>query len=302
MAAVLSSDMDKTDKVVTLIDECNRMGLTVEPPDVNASQYMFTVSGPKSIRYGLGAIKGVGQAAVENMLEERNAHGPFRDLRDLCRRLDLNKVNRRVLEALIRSGAADSMGGMRYRSTLMHQLPAAMQAADQSTRAREAGQEDLFGLAEPVPAAATRVAAEADAKVMQETLPNGARPSASRASAKRWASISQVIRSPNTSVSCGRSPAGALRTLAARNRSGPGARKRATHGALRVATSPLPGWCWRSASAVDAPASSSTIAVAGSRSRCSRTSTSSSARWSPRTRSWSSRVACAGTTSSTIGA
>jgi DNA polymerase-3 subunit alpha len=174
MAAVLSSDMDKTDKVVTLIDECNRMGLTVEPPDVNASQYMFAVSGPKSIRYGLGAIKGVGQAAVENMLEERNGNGRFRDLRDLCRRLDLNKVNRRVLEALIRSGAADSMGGMRYRSTLMHQLPAAMQAADQSTRAREAGQEDLFGLAEPAPPAATRVAAEADAadaKVMQETLP-----------------------------------------------------------------------------------------------------------------------------------
>jgi DNA polymerase-3 subunit alpha len=174
MAAVLSSDMDKTDKVVTLIDECNRMGLTVEPPDVNASQYMFTVSGPKSIRYGLGAIKGVGQAAVENMLEVRNANGPFRDLRDLCRRLDLNKVNRRVLEALIRSGAADSMGGMRYRSTLMHQLPAAMQAADQSTRAKEAGQEDLFGLAEPAPAAAAPVTTEADdssARAMHETLP-----------------------------------------------------------------------------------------------------------------------------------
>jgi DNA polymerase III subunit alpha len=151
MAAVLSSDMDKTDKVVTLIDECNRMGLTVEPPDVNASQFMFTMSGPKSIRYGLGAIKGVGQAAVENMLEERNANGRFRDLRDLCRRLDLNKVNRRVLEALIRSGAADSMGGMRYRASLMHQLPAAMQAADQTTRAKAAGQEDLFGLAFPAP-------------------------------------------------------------------------------------------------------------------------------------------------------
>jgi len=147
MAAVLSSDMDKTDKVVTLIDECNRMGLAVEPPDVNASQYMFAMSGPKSIRYGLGAIKGVGQAAVENMLDERNAHGPFRDLRDLCRRLDLNKVNRRVLEALIRSGAMDSMGGMRFRSTLMHQLPSAMQAAEQTTRAKAAGQEDLFGLA-----------------------------------------------------------------------------------------------------------------------------------------------------------
>jgi DNA polymerase-3 subunit alpha len=153
MAAVLSSDMDKTDKVVTLIDECNRMGLTVEPPDINASQYMFTMSGPQSIRYGLGAIKGVGQAAVENMLDERNACGPFRDLRDLCRRLDLNKVNRRVLEALIRSGATDSMGGMRYRSSLMHQLPAAMQAAEQSTKAQAAGQEDLFGLfAAPAPA------------------------------------------------------------------------------------------------------------------------------------------------------
>jgi DNA polymerase-3 subunit alpha len=149
MAAVLSSDMDKTDKVVTIIDECNRMGLGVEPPDVNASQYMFAVSGPKSIRYGLGAIKGVGHAAVENMLAEREAHGPFRDLRDLCRRLDLNRVNRRVLEALIRSGACDSMGSMRNRATLMHQLPAAMQAADQSTRARQAGQTDLFGLAEP---------------------------------------------------------------------------------------------------------------------------------------------------------
>jgi DNA polymerase-3 subunit alpha len=148
MAAVLSSDMDRTDKVVTLIDECNRMGLAVEPPDVNASQYMFAVSGPKSIRYGLGAIKGVGQAAVENMIEERTMHGPFRDLRDLCRRLDLNKVNRRVLEALIRAGACDSLGGMRNRATLMHQLPVAMQAADQSTRARAAGQEDLFGLAD----------------------------------------------------------------------------------------------------------------------------------------------------------
>jgi DNA polymerase-3 subunit alpha len=156
MAAVLSSDMDKTDKVVTLIDECNRMGLKVEPPDINASQYMFTVSGPRAIRYGLGAIKGVGQAAVENMLHERETSGAFRDLRDLCRRLDLNKVNRRVLEALIRAGATDSMGGLRHRSTLMHQLAAAMQAADQSTRAKEAGQTDLFGLTvftTPAPAA-----------------------------------------------------------------------------------------------------------------------------------------------------
>jgi DNA polymerase-3 subunit alpha len=149
MAAVLSSDMDKTDKVVTIIDECNRMALAVEPPDVNESQYMFTVSGPKAIRYGLGAIKGVGQAAVENMLAERAAGGRFEDLRDLCRRLDLNRVNRRVLEALVRSGALDSLG--ENRATLMHQLPGAMQAADQTSRAKAAGQDDLFGLAEPAP-------------------------------------------------------------------------------------------------------------------------------------------------------
>jgi DNA polymerase-3 subunit alpha len=157
MAAVLSSDMDKTDKVVTLIDECARMGLAVEPPDVNVSQFMFAVSGPKAIRYGLGAIKGVGQAAVENMLAERAAGGPFRDLRDLCRRLDLNRVNRRVLEALIRSGAMDSLGP--NRATHMHQLPGAMQAAEQQSRAQAAGQDDLFGLAEPVaPVAANEVA------------------------------------------------------------------------------------------------------------------------------------------------
>jgi len=147
MAAVLSSDMDKTDKVVTIIDECNRMALEVEPPDVNESQYMFTVSGPKAIRYGLGAIKGVGQAAVENMLAERASGGRFGDIHDLCRRLDLNRVNRRVLEALVRSGALDSFG--ENRATLMHQLPGAMQAAEQSSRAAAAGQDDLFGLAQP---------------------------------------------------------------------------------------------------------------------------------------------------------
>jgi DNA polymerase-3 subunit alpha len=151
MAAVLSSDMDKTDKVVTLIDECARMGLAVEPPDVNASQFMFTVSGPKAIRYGLGAIKGVGEAAVESMLAERAAHGPYRNLRDLCRRLDLNRVNRRVLEALIRSGALDSLGA--NRATCMHDLPAALQAAEQHSRAQAAGQVDLFGLAAAAPTA-----------------------------------------------------------------------------------------------------------------------------------------------------
>jgi DNA polymerase-3 subunit alpha len=158
MAAVLSSDMDKTDKIVTIIDECSRMGLEVEPPDVNASQYMFTVSSPTAIRYGLGAIKGAGHAAVDALIAERAAAGPFRELRELCRRLDLNRVNRRVLEALVRSGALDSLG--ETRATLMHALPEAMQAADQDSRARAAGQVDLFGL----PEAAPRPDASADAR------------------------------------------------------------------------------------------------------------------------------------------
>jgi DNA polymerase-3 subunit alpha len=164
MAAVLSSDMDRTDKVVTLIDECARMELAVEPPDVNASEFMFTVSGARSIRYGLGAIKGVGQGAVEGMLAERAAQGPFRDLRDLCRRLDLNKVNRRVLEALIRAGALDSLGA--NRATHMQQLPAAMQAAEQHSRAQAAGQVDLFGLSAAAPAASE--AAEAAVEPLPE--------------------------------------------------------------------------------------------------------------------------------------
>src|SRR4051812_7859868 len=153
MSAVLSSDMDKTDKVVTLIDEARRMQLKVEPPDVNSSYFMFTVSGERSIRYGLGAIKGVGQSVVEMLVAEREANGAFRDLADLCRRSDQNRMNRRVLEALIRSGALDLIGA--NRATLMHALPAAMQLADQTIRARVVGQDDMFGLMDHAGAAPT---------------------------------------------------------------------------------------------------------------------------------------------------
>jgi DNA polymerase-3 subunit alpha len=147
MAAVLSADMDHTDKVVTIKDECDRMGITVLPPDVNASAYAFVVAGSREVRYGLGAIKGVGQSAVEAITDERNANGPYRSLEDLCRRLDLNRVNRRVFEALIRSGSLDSLGV--NRATQMARLPAAMQMGEQATRSLEAGQVDLFGLAQP---------------------------------------------------------------------------------------------------------------------------------------------------------
>jgi DNA polymerase III subunit alpha len=144
MAAVLSSDMDKTDKVVTLIDECASMRLTVQPPDVNESVYAFRVSGPMSIRYGMGAIKGVGESAVEAIIAERTANGPFESLPDLCRRIDLQRVNRRVFDALIRSGSLDRIGP--NRATLTAELDRAMHLGEQNSRAMSVGQVDFFGL------------------------------------------------------------------------------------------------------------------------------------------------------------
>ena len=145
MAAVLSADMDHTDKVVTLIMECADIGLQVRPPDVNHSLYEFAVGGARTIRYGLGAVRGVGRGAVEELLAQRTAHGPYKSIEDLCRRLDLQKVNRRVLEALIRSGSLDGLGA--NRATLMQRLPTAMQLGDQNSKAHQAGQNDMFGLA-----------------------------------------------------------------------------------------------------------------------------------------------------------
>ena len=144
MAAVLSADMDHTDKVVTLIQECSEIGIEVKAPDVNLSGYEFAVGGDRTIRYGLGAVRGVGQGAVESIINEREARGRFTSLEDLCRRLDLTKVNRRVLEALLRSGSLDGLGA--NRATLMHILPSAMQLGDQNSKAKDAGQDDLFGL------------------------------------------------------------------------------------------------------------------------------------------------------------
>ena len=144
MAAVLSADMDRTDKIVTLIDDCVQVGLTVLPPDVNSSAHAFAVADGATIRYGLGAIKGVGRGAVDALVEERAARGAYASLEDLCHRVDLARVNRRVLEALIRSGSCDTLGA--NRAALMERLAVAMQAGEQCARTVEAGQDDLFGL------------------------------------------------------------------------------------------------------------------------------------------------------------
>ena len=144
MAAVMSTDMDHTDKLVSLKDDCRELGIEIEPPDVNRSHFAFGVSGGVAIRYGLGAIKGVGRGAVEAVVTERDANGPYRDLMEFCRRVDLERVNRRTLEALVKAGAMDDIGA--NRRTLMTLLPEAVKSAEQEARACAAGQDDLFGL------------------------------------------------------------------------------------------------------------------------------------------------------------
>jgi len=106
--------------------------------------YAFKVSGPKSIRYGMGAIKGVGASAVEAIIEERTANGLYRSSPDLCRRVDLQRVNRRVFEAMIRSGSLDRIGA--NRASLTAQLDRAVHLGEQNSRAMSVGQVDLFGL------------------------------------------------------------------------------------------------------------------------------------------------------------
>jgi DNA polymerase III subunit alpha len=161
MASVLSTDMDHTDKIVTLIDECHQMGLEVEPPDVNESEHAFNVAGLGRLRYGLGAIKGVGQSAVQAIIDERASGGRFTSLTGFCARIDLQRVNRRTIEALVRAGALDSIGP--NRATLAHRLPAALGRAEQVARAVAAGQEDLFGMASaPDPAACVAPVDEGD--------------------------------------------------------------------------------------------------------------------------------------------
>jgi DNA polymerase-3 subunit alpha len=143
MAAVLSSDMDKTDKVVTMMAECRDMKLNILPPDINRCEYHFVPVDDGTIFYGLGAIKGLGEAAIEAILQERNREGAFKNLFDFCQRIDLRKVNRRVLESLIKAGALDGLGT--HRAALMASLNAALAAADQHSRNLEAGQVDIFG-------------------------------------------------------------------------------------------------------------------------------------------------------------
>ena len=152
MTAVLSSDMGNAERVAIAIAECRRMGIPVMPPDVNVSRFDFVVNGPE-IRFGLGAVKNVGEGAIENIVAAREAGGPFRSLEDLCGRIDLQRNNKRVLESLIKSGACDPFGP---RLAQLGRLDAALATGQREQKDRASGQVGLFDFAtEPAIAAPT---------------------------------------------------------------------------------------------------------------------------------------------------
>ncbi|MBV8802019.1 MAG: DNA polymerase III subunit alpha [Gammaproteobacteria bacterium] len=142
MAAVLSADMDNTDKVVHFIEECKALGLHVIPPNINQSEYAFKALGTHQIIYGLGALKGAGLSAIEAIVLARK-DGPFQHLFDFCQRVDLQKLNRRILEALIKAGAFDSLG--QHRASVLASIDLALQQAEQALRDLQLGQQDLLG-------------------------------------------------------------------------------------------------------------------------------------------------------------
>ncbi|OGT97887.1 MAG: DNA polymerase III subunit alpha, partial [Gammaproteobacteria bacterium RIFOXYB2_FULL_38_6] len=148
MAAVLSSDMDNTDKLVDFVYECKRMQLILLPPNINTDYYRFTVNKENKIRYGLGAIKGVGESVVMCITDERKNNGNYENLFDLCGRTDHGKLNRRALEALICSGAIDifiDKNSSLTRASLLASIDKALQFAEQTHHNRSSGQADLFG-------------------------------------------------------------------------------------------------------------------------------------------------------------
>ncbi|ORT50461.1 DNA polymerase III subunit alpha [Vibrio sp. qd031] len=144
MAAVMTADMDNTEKVVGLVDECHRMKLKVLPPDINAGVYRFNVDEEGAIVYGIGAIKGVGEGPIENIIEARDKDGYFKDLFDFCARIDTKKVNKRVIEKLIQAGALDRLGP--HRAAMMASVDDAVKAAGQHHQAEAFGQADMFGV------------------------------------------------------------------------------------------------------------------------------------------------------------
>ena len=155
MAAVLSADMQNTDKIVVNIEECREMGLTLQPPDVNRGEYRFVADDASTVVYGLGAIKGLGEGPIESMVAGRGLTGEFHNLYEFCERIDQKKVNKRAIYALIGSGALDHLvaavpedekDAIGYkRALLLANQDDAVGLAEQKARNADSGLTDLFG-------------------------------------------------------------------------------------------------------------------------------------------------------------
>ncbi len=163
MAALLTSEMGDTDKIVKYIEECRAMGIRVEPPDVNVSAVQFSVAGD-TVRFGLAAIKNVGEAAMQSILKARSGEGAFQTLDDFCARVDLRLVNRRVVESLIKAGAFDSLG--LTRAHLLATTDVALEGGQRQQRDRAEGQGSFF---EILPSAPVRASAPAEITPEWET-------------------------------------------------------------------------------------------------------------------------------------
>lgn len=144
MASLLSAELGNSDKVRLYLNECRDLGITVLPPDVNASEWDFTPAADNAIRFGLGAIKNVGRSAVESVVQARNEQGQgFANLFEFCERVDCSRLNKRMIESAIRAGALDGLEGTRAQQT--DALDAAMEAGQRAFQDRLTGQEGLFG-------------------------------------------------------------------------------------------------------------------------------------------------------------
>ena len=163
MAGLLGNEINNTDKIATLVTECGRMGITILPPDVNKSALTFLpeeLPGGRAIRFGLAAIKNVGEAAMEAAIADRKANGLFKTMEDFCSRLDSRTVNKKILESLVKSGAFDWDG--RHRASLFAAIESAMGAAASIQRDRASGQVSLFGSMEDLSPAPSVNGSETD--------------------------------------------------------------------------------------------------------------------------------------------
>ena len=195
MAALMSSEIDKTDSLVEHVDDCHRMDIEVKPPDINQGEVNFTVV-DGIIRFGLVAIKGAGEKAIQSIVRQRDKKGPYKSIFDFCERIDSSVVNRACVESLIKTGAFDSLGAR--RAQLMEALPTALAAG--STARQGSGQR----AGTPLRRFRRRDPRRGPMR-LYPTFPSGPTRRSSATRRRSWGSTFRAIPWPSTRTSCGSS-------------------------------------------------------------------------------------------------